>query len=174
MKKKPIAIVLMIIGGLVTLLVVVGLVIFAFVSCTALVSLNDSELFLKKTDLSGDIIVLSDKLTVGEPIPLVLEVPEDIDELHKEMWSVEPLEGDSETRTTIVLYEGDMLGEVYEQSELKTLFEGYDIEAYLYDGQNTRMAVFVPESKGKYVIDVYGYYKTTSPRYVTEIEVNVK
>lgn len=116
------------------------------------------------TDLTGEVKLLDDDLSVGNIIPMVLEVPEDLEEIHGIMWLVE---SDVETEDAFDLIEGEQLLDYYEEIELQSLFETEDLK---YD----RIALFIPKAPGNYEIIVDGFYKQTNPQGITTLEVEVQ
>lgn len=117
------------------------------------------------TDLSGEIIIKDQTWHAGDIIPLILEVPDDLKDIHDVMWAVYNLEHDHEYLEQI--YFGDQMLNVITEENLKGLLEVDDID---YD----RIALFIPEVSGKYSIVVEGFYKQTNPQSITDIEMIVE
>jgi len=116
------------------------------------------------TELIGEIHLPDKTFHVNEPIPLELLVPDDLEGIYDLMWDYQ-LE-DSDEIGFEYLIEGVNLNDQFTDKELSTLFEK--------DVVNTsRCAVFTPETKGKYTINVAGFFKQTNPQGITSIEVIV-
>lgn len=113
------------------------------------------------TQLTGEIIVLDKEIKVGDKIPIMLEVPEELSGIYRTMWDVSPNEVGE-------IIGGDQLLEEFSDDELK-----------LYFGQDAnlnpdRIALFIANKKGEFIIDVFGFYKQTNPQGITYIELEVK
>lgn len=160
--KKIIVIILALIATL-----VIGFIVL--VSCSTFLLLNN-DLGLKKTPLTGEIKVLESEPTVNKPIGLLLEVPKDLEDLHMEMWDVTYIGDDgNEERLLDDIIESEQISQIYTADQIEEMFGTSDISKY-----HNKIAVFIPSRRGKYKIDVYGYFNTTSPREVTYKEIVVK
>lgn len=157
---------------LIIVLALIATVVIGFitlVSCSTYLFLN-SELGLKKTPLTGEIKVLESEITVNKPIGLLLEVPKELEDLHMEMWEVIFIGDDGKEETLLNdIIESDQISEKFTTNQIEKMFGKDDISGY-----HNKVAVFTPSKKGKYRIDVYGYFRTTSPREITYIEMDVK
>jgi len=142
----------------------------------------DAELGLKKTELSGEIEVLTNQQKTGQPIPMVLMIPEELSDLHKEMWSVLYKDGndqsDHESDIDYTILEAGDFDGYYTQIEIEAIFSKADVPIIIEDEDgnaiyNPKLMIFTPDKAGAYHIEVYGYYKSTSPRFITDIEVTI-
>lgn len=129
------------------------------------------ELGLFPTDLSGEILILSDDLNVGSVIPLGLLVDDKISELHKEIWEITYVNDENLVNDTLI--NSDDLELYFTEDEILDIYRDKHIEIYYSDNETTqkysdRITFFIPDKPGKYLIEVMGYYKTSSPRKVTE------
>jgi hypothetical protein len=126
----------------------------------------------------GSIIPLSDNFKVGEPIPFVLEAPEEYDDLHMEMWFCTlETEGESVYMDTYVEEQTDLEAN-YTQAEVEALFNNSPVDIYRPDYAmvslySPRIMLFTPLKTGTYTIGVSGYYHSTSPSDVTSLGVVV-
>lgn len=139
-----------------------------------------TELGFKRTKLSGEIVILADKVLINKEIPLALIVPGEIDELHKEMWEAIYIdENGNEQLTVDEIIECDSFENIFSNEELELLFLDSPINIENKNPKNPsfyspRVAILRPNKIGKYKINIMGYYKTTSPRPVTSIEIIVE
>ncbi|MBN2795086.1 MAG: hypothetical protein JXR88_06755 [Clostridia bacterium] len=117
------------------------------------------------TDLSGDIIV-SDRLWyVGDLIPLRLEVPEELEEIHDVMWGVYNLEHPDVALE--ILFTGETILNYIDENTLENLLNLNEID---YD----RVVLFIPNESGHYRVEVEGFYKQTNPQPITELEITIE
>ncbi|MDA3846368.1 MAG: hypothetical protein PF505_07475 [Vallitaleaceae bacterium] len=165
--------IILIVSMIVTLIFITGCSLFP-----------DAELGLKKTELSGDIQVLSSELEADQVVPLVLSIPDKLDALHKEMWSIEYM-GESDKVASGMLLEAEDFDAYFSLSEIESIFASSNMAVMIEndnggasdsagDIYNPKLAIFTPEVVGAYHIEVYGYYKNTSPRFVTELDITIK
>lgn len=62
---------------------------------------------------------------------------------------------------------GNDLLDYYSEEELKQFF---NIEVLDFD----RIAIFIPITKGKYIIETDGFYKQTNPQPIASIEMDIE
>lgn len=134
------------------------LTIVLFTACSLLAGCD-------KTDLTGEVTVLTDEVNVNEEIPLLLKVPEELNEIYRVMWGV-TFEEETRINDKYIIF-GEELLKNYTEEELKQIF---GVEELNYD----RIAIFLPNKCGKYSIVVDGFYRQTNPQPITEIEIEVK
>ena len=133
------------------IIIIMTLALFSLYSCD-------------QTDLSGDVLVLYEPLVTDQTIPLILQVPEDLEEIYKVSWSVF-LKDHPQDPLDIIIY-GENLLDYYSQEELGHIF---NLETINYD----RIALFNPRAKGIYTIEVHGYYKQTNPQPITHLDITI-
>ena len=126
----------------------------------------------------GEIIVLNDNISTGDTIGLVLNVPEEFSDLHKEMWSYELKNSQDKSLGYKYLEEEFLIEENYDEDEVEQIFKDSPIDIYRDDYAmdtlySPRIAIFKPEESGTYIIYVMGYYRSTSPSEITSLEVIV-
>ena len=110
------------------------------------------------TALSGKIVAPDTGVKVGEPVPLILEVPEELSGIYRVEWEADP-EGKGK-----ILYGEQLLDELTE-AELSFFFgEAFDPD---------RAALFTAEEAGTCTISVSGFYKQTNPQNITSIDLTV-
>jgi hypothetical protein len=113
------------------------------------------------TRLTGEVEITGRKVSVGEPVPLKLRVPEELSGICRVIWDLEPPDG----------------GEIIEGTELLELLSDEELAAFFGAGEEElnpdRIALFVPQEAGSYVIYVSGFYKQTNPQDITSIEVTI-
>lgn len=117
------------------------------------------------TELTGTIHMLSDDMTCNTEIPLELDVPDELSNIHDVMWGVF-YEDATSIDDQYIIY-GDLLQDTYSEEHLKKLFNTANIR---YE----RIAIFTPIEPGSYHIIVDGFYKQTNPQPITEIEITIK
>lgn len=133
------------------LIIVITILLFISVACD-------------HTDLDGTIELRTNDFMVGEQIPVILTVPDELSGIHRVMWDVS-FNGDLPVDTPDMIYGGDVLEEVYSDKELESMFGlDYDLD---------RIAVFIPVLAGEYTIECYGFYKQTNPQPITKITVTI-
>ena len=102
------------------------------------------------TVLRGEIITSETEIKVGQKVKLELEIPQELDGIHRISWYVEPATA----------------GEIeYVQYEVKFGEEEY--------GKEDRIAYFTAKEIGKCTISVYGFYKQTNPQPITYINIAI-
>lgn len=112
------------------------------------------------TELTGEIIIPERDIKVGDSIPLILKVPENLSEIYRVMWTVEPKEIGE-------IVEGDELFEELSTKELKILFNQLD------EINPDRIALFKAKETGSAEIFVAGFYRQTNPQGITAIDIEV-
>ncbi|MBN2898408.1 MAG: hypothetical protein JXO44_06520 [Clostridia bacterium] len=131
-----------------------------------------------RKDPTGEILLLKDDIYVGDTVAMAFSVPEAFDDLHMEMWSCE-LKTDTGIQPKFeYLIENGMLEDDYTQTDVERLFIDSPVDIYRDDKAmeclyTPRIALFTPKESGTYIIGVAGYYHTTSPSYITQLEVLV-
>jgi len=126
----------------------------------------------------GDIIILTDTLEVGETIPIVFEVPEEYDDLHKEMWACELKNGEETSYRDDYIEEHFDLEENYDRETVEVFFKDSPVDIYRDDFAldslySPRILLFTPMESGTYIFTVSGYYHSTSPSDYVSLEVTV-
>ena len=133
-----------------------------------------SGCFQKKPE--ANITALSKDFSVGTPIPFVIEVPEEFDELHMEMWFCTlEREGQSVYMIDYIQEQSDLESN-YTLAEVEAFFKNSPVDIYRPDHAmltlySPRIMLFTPQEPGNYTIGVSGYYHSTSPSDVTSLEV---
>lgn len=61
----------------------------------------------------------------------------------------------------------------FTREEVQGFFENSPIDIYEGEGYSTRIALFIPEEPGTYVLPVMAYYNSTSPQGYGQIELSV-
>ena len=150
----------------VRILVILTILFSSLIAC--------EELGLSKTELSGEILILSDDLSVGNVIPLALVVGEDLSELHKEIWEITYVSDDVLVNDTIII--SDDMENYLSEDKITSVFNDNRIEIYnnndeIIQKYNNKIILFIPDKAGEYLIEVMGYYITTSARKVTETTI---
>lgn len=118
------------------------------------------------TDLYGEILIVQNS-AIDRQLPLKLEVPDELREIYRVMWTVNKVIDEEQTMINDLIVSGETLLEDYSEDELKVMFE---IDVINFD----RIALFMPTTGGKYVIVADGFYKQTNPQAITEIEIEIK
>lgn len=140
---------------------------------------SQTELGGKVTPLTGDIVLLKEDINVGDIVPIVLVVPEELDELHKEMWDCYYINEEGEEEMCYeYLTDNSEFEHLFTKQEIEEMFKNSPMDIYKDDKAiistySPRTTIFIPEKSGTYLINVCGYYKTTSPRGITCVEVTV-
>ena len=117
------------------------------------------------TDLEGEITLLVDAPSVAVAIPIRLDVPDDLEDIHDVMWSVQDEEGN------YLLEEGVIYGEAL----VEAVGEDWIVATYgALDGNYDRAMLFSPSEPGRYTIEADGFYLQTNPQPITTIEVVVE
>lgn len=131
------------------LVFLITIIMFSLVSCD-------------HTQLTGEVDIPDTKIEVGNKIPLVLVVPEELSGIYRTMWAVEPEE------------KGDI---IYGEELLDTLTEE-EMTAYFGSGKESlnadRIALFIPKEIGECTILVDGFYKQTNPQKITSIDIKIQ
>lgn len=109
------------------------------------------------TNLTGEISIINND---SEYITLILEVPDELEDIHDVMWTVNPINMGK-------IYSDDMLFESFSIGEIKELFG--DKSSLPRD----RMAVFAPAKSGKVKIEADGFYLQTNPQPITALEIDI-
>lgn len=124
------------------------------------------------TDLYGDIHLVSDYHTVGEPVAMIFEAPEELEGIHRLMWDVKLIAKDGkiesyETPKDLKLYQGERLLELYDEATLKMLFQrdSLDLENW---------AILLASKVGEYEVSLAGFYKQTNPQGITLIRLKIE
>lgn len=116
--------------------------------------------------LSGEVIVLSEEMSIGDSIPLMLKVSLDQEDIHDVMWDIRNEEGESLLGT-------DQLAEGQQVLDLLGVDEFQEV--YGDQGENIdRVAYWVPEMTGSYTVEVSGFMNQTNPQPITEIVLVIK
>jgi hypothetical protein len=118
-----------------------------------------------RTVLEGDILPQVDTFKVNQMIPLVLQVPEELEEIHRTMWHIDYEGYDIEDMKT-QLFEGEEILDILSEEEIKDLF---NLEEINYD----RIALFIPNQATTYVVIVDGFFRQTNPQGITSLEIKV-
>lgn len=113
-----------------------------------------------QTRLTGEVIVSDTAIRVGDTVTLQLIVPENLSEIFRVEWEVEPqASGD--------LFFGSQLLETLSDEELVRYFgktKGLNPD---------RVALFIPKEIGRSTIYVTGFYKQTNPQPITTFNLEV-
>lgn len=117
------------------------------------------------TDLSGEIVVIQSN-TVDNNMLLMLEVPDDLSEIHGVMWTVWKTSGEESIMINDLMVIEDNLLEYFTEDDLKQLIKSDTLNL-------NRLALFTPTSSGKYIIEVDGFYLQTNPQPITQIEIEI-
>ncbi|MDM8533178.1 hypothetical protein QUF55_00620 [Clostridiaceae bacterium HSG29] len=119
------------------------------------------------TKLDGEILIVESNIVDDSIVPLKLEVSDELSEIYQVMWTtIKVNEEDEMIIHDLIVRDKDLLN-YYSEDELKQIF---NVEALNYD----RIALFIPISNGKYIIEVDGFYKQTNPQPITRKEVIIK
>jgi len=114
------------------------------------------------TELKGEVIVVNEEtLHVGQNIPLVLNVPEELEGIYRVDWLLNDSEGEP-INDSDILAGGEVVSENYEEAWIKDTF-------LMDEMDEDRIALFRPIESGTYTIEVYGFYNQTNPQPITEI-----
>lgn len=159
--------------GLIILSSVVGLFIIGIIVLGVL-AMN----YYSDEGVSGEVVVLHEgDIHVGDSIPMAFVVPEEYDDLHKEMWDCYLDEGGEQQGRYEYILENVDIEKIYTEAQVEDLFKSADVN--LYDSEHgdwkytTRIAIFKPEEPGDYSIGIFGYYRSTSPQGYGGINVKV-
>lgn len=158
-------------------LIALLVILIAFIGFVAIVGIQFMS-YYSNDDVYADITLLREgDIAVGDVVPMVLVVPEEFSDLHKEWWECYVKEGETlESRSEYVL-ERYAIEENYSPEQVKDMFAQSPISIESHDPENSmyteRIAVFIPEEPGVYVISILGYYRSTSPSGYGGIEVVV-
>ena len=119
------------------------------------------------TKLDGEILIIQSDIVDDGIVPLKLEVPDELSEIYRVIWTIINVnEEDEIIMYDLIVRDKDLLN-YYSEDELKQIFNA---DVLNYD----RMALFIPISSGKYIIEADGFYKQTNPQPITRIEVIIK
>ncbi len=118
------------------------------------------------TDLSGEILIVQSDAD-GRNSLLLLEVADELGDIHDVMWVVRKIEGEEDIMMDDLIVIGSDLFDYYSEDELKQIV---DTDILNFD----RIALFIPTLSGQYTIRADGFYKQTNPQPITRIEVEVK
>lgn len=129
----------------ITIIALIGLFLFTGGSCD-------------HTRLTGEISVPDTRIAVGEKLPLLLDVPEELSGIYRVCWEVEP-PGKGEIR------QGEQLTASLTAEELRLYF-GEEID---FD----RVALFTAREAGSCRIAASGFYKQTNPQEITFIDLEI-
>ncbi len=119
-----------------------------------------------KTVLVGEIVIVEVGMTDSNLL-LVLEVPEELSEVHDVMWTVNCMVEDENVIKNELIATGEILLKYYSVDELKQFCETDELRI-------DRIALFMPSESGNYIIEADGFYKQTNPQPITKIEVEIK
>lgn len=119
------------------------------------------------TELVGTIVVDEMKLNVGEPVLIMLEVPDDMEEIHGVLWATYYKDNGQDMRGTDQFIYVDELEQLYTDEQLLNLFGITELK-------EDRMVVLIPTHSGEHTIEVYGFLYQTNPQPITNLEVIVK
>ncbi|GAA0182286.1 hypothetical protein SH2C18_46910 [Clostridium sediminicola] len=111
------------------------------------------------TNLTGEVVVENKAIHVGDEVPLALEVPEELSEIHRVFWDVQP-----DDMGTILF--DDELVETLDAEKIEKLFGDCNINP-------DRVAVFYPKKVGKVRVYLDGFFRQTNPQPIVEIEIEV-
>lgn len=117
------------------------------------------------TDLSGDVIVLNDTHQVGEIIPLLLEVPDELSEIYRVDWLLHDGD-DTLVNDDEVMIQGQAVIDAYDEQWIKDMFDINDVNV-------DRICLFIPKNNGEYKIELYGFLNQTNPQPITELEISI-
>ena len=108
------------------------------------------------TRLTGEIVVPATEIAVGEVLPLVLEVPEELSGIYRVEWHVDP----------------PGIGEIIQGERLMAVLSDAEVSLYFGEAYNPdRMALFRAAETGSCRISVTGFYKQTNPQDITYIDL---
>lgn len=120
-------------------------------------------------DVYGDVVLLLEgNVKVGDIVPMAFVVPEAFSDLHKEMWDCYLKDGSELSQRSDYIIEHVELEEKYTDDEIMAMFANGPIDIRnrgdSYYKYTSRIALFIPEEPGTFHINIFGYYRTTSPQ----------
>jgi hypothetical protein len=120
-----------------------------------------------QTDLYGEIVIAESEIVNDNNLLLLLKVPDELSEIHDVEWILSEINEEKEIVINDFIFIGEDLLNYYSEDELKDIF---NVDMLNFD----RIAMFIPASSGKYIIETFGFYKQTNPQIITEIEIVIE
>ena len=120
---------------------------------------------LDSNKLQGEIIIKTDQLNKGTLIPLMLEVPENLEDIHNTVWTIKH-QGKMDESSSFFLC-GENLLDQFSEDQIKTIFGVDQID---YD----RIAVLYPHKIGDFTIEVSGFYKKSKAQPITKEVITIQ